>query len=341
MIRGISGLPPRFLDGYDRATGTLPVSEMTYARQDATDNIVACASKWNTSVEEVVRELGANGMEDLSLYVQSKGESPMDTPDGLLVQAALLRANDIAVVASAQGISDDAALAQIEDEESIHVDQGTGDVDNILPASLQAAVKIVMDTFLQKMTAATGISNMAGAIGKIRTFLSTPLSAVPDGLEGNNVSIVKTNSFTRSLRKKNRAVGDDGSGDISDSDSSDDDLPIATSINYGSVVSQNTPAASTSVVAPTTISPTANASVVASSPVAGTSFTSILTNIATVAGSLGSSITSTANSLSNTASNVGASSIQKYIAANWLQILIFVIAAAFIIMLIAHASKRK
>lgn len=320
----------------DRMAGSASDSEMTFHRKLAEKNITQAASDNGVSVADVVTTVLKDNEDKLQFYIASKGETPNGTLAGLIVQAALLRADDIATLSNAANLSEDEALKEIEAAESQAVNDNTADVDSILPASANAALKIVVDEFQTKMNGSTGSKNLKGSIGIVRNFLATPLSATPafqGGMTADNFSLGSI--VNMQANKTNSAIGDDGD----DSDDEDDDN-IPTRIDVGSLglAPINIAAPTTQVDAPTTISGVTTIS--ASAPIA-TDWSSILTGIAATAKTVSGAITGTTTALSGSLSNIGANSIQTYVSKNWISLLLAAIVIIVLVIFISRGLKNK
>lgn len=64
-------------------------------------------------------------------------------------------------------------------------------------------------------------------------------------------------------------------------------------------------------------------------------------SIANAAGSIGNTVVKTGNGLSGIGSTIGADSISKYVAANWVKILFFILLIAVVIIIIVKSVKNK
>lgn len=259
------------------------------------------------SLEQAADNILGSNLDSLTQYVSVKGESPSDTVAGLITQAALIRANDIANLAQTMGISEADAIREIEAQESYAKECETADKDDVLPAKTQAALKVVIDGLQSRVESKTGAQTLGAQLKLIKQNTATPLN----DFSGNA-------TYFGSVVKKHNAL------------SKPDYLTIdTTQFHPVDVAAMQTPTNADD----------------------GGSFWDILDKIAATAGTVANAIKTTTgavtsgtqsvtNALSNSASNVGADSIQKYVAKNWIYILLFVIVIAIIIILLSRAAKR-
>jgi hypothetical protein len=271
--------------------------------------IANTANTKGISLEQAADVVLKNNLDGLVQYVSAKGESPSDTSAGLIVQAALIRANDISNLSNSMGVSEADGVREIEAQESFARENDTADKDDVLPSKTQAALKVVIDGLQSRVESATGAQTLSGQLKLIKQNSATPLN----DFSGN------ATYFGSVVR---RHMGNFAKPDYID-------------FNTTGLQPLNVTALETTP---------ANAD-------DGGSFWDILDKIAATAGTVAGAIKTTAgaissgtqqvsSTLSGTASNVGADSIQKYVARNWIYILLFIIVIAVIIILLSRAAKR-
>jgi hypothetical protein len=129
----------------DKTISQRNISALTKKRQRAEKTILAISKNENVPVDEVVKRILVASASSLRRYVQSKGETPQTSGLALSVQAALLRAEEVATIAKAIGTTDADALNQIESAEQDAIDTNNADVKNILAPDVQAALKLTLD----------------------------------------------------------------------------------------------------------------------------------------------------------------------------------------------------
>src|ERR1700742_40933 len=105
-------------------------SNVTQAREQAMSEIYAIASSNNLPLDTVITRILGNSGGDLAAYVTSKGETPLTDPTALALQAVLLRAQDVATVASTLDISHEDALQVLENNLQEDIDTNSPEQAN-------------------------------------------------------------------------------------------------------------------------------------------------------------------------------------------------------------------
>jgi hypothetical protein len=139
-------------------------------------DIKKAAKNNNTTPEDIALKHCLKRLDNLKYYVASKGETTANTNVGVVVQACLLRMQDIAIVSSAGNLSEDEALKEIQEAESQAIEFSTDDKDNVIAPETQAALNCLIVILLQKMEAATGRGDIQGALNLIKIDSPTPLN---------------------------------------------------------------------------------------------------------------------------------------------------------------------
>lgn len=294
-------------------TGTkTPGSTMRTKVEKNKKDIQTLATKDGVSKNKVVENVLKQSQDELIKYVTSKGEVPMRSFSGLVVQAALLRMEDISVISRSCGISEYDALCHIEEAESEAVDNNTAAKQFILTPSTQACLQFVYNKITSDVNAATSGNGISDALDYIRKTVATPL---------NHNSTVMSDNFNYG-----------GVANYFDINSLDGSFGGVDLTGYD----PSAPAA------PAPANPSDSSSSI------WDLIKNVTTGAASIAGSIksiGNSATSTAAGLNGVLNNVGggigASAISQYLSANWWKILLFGVVLFVIIILIARASKNK
>lgn len=156
------------------SNGTIPDSKLKNHVKKQRIAITAISKRDNKTDEIVAMQVLSQSQNEIINYIRSRGETPVDTFPGRVLQAALLRMEDICVVARTMGISEDAALAHVEQAESEVVEHNTADKNRILKPSTQAALSVVIDNVVREMTSKAGTQGLCEALDAIRKVTFTP-----------------------------------------------------------------------------------------------------------------------------------------------------------------------
>ena len=274
-------------------------------------NMCAYVKQTGTTIEAVAQSVLENSRDTLEQYIRYKGEVPNQTISGIIAQAALLRMDDIATIASATDISEDDALNEMETAESEAVEINSPDKQNVLPPDVQAALNVVIDGLLTRMKQKGGISSVKDTMNAIKASGSaTPLNNVknPDNLAGEPYK----------GKPSGNVDADYAIGDI-----------------FGP--------APTTVAAPIQV---ANPDDSSSSiwdilnQLANTA-TQVAGAIKSVSGSVNSTTQTVQGAINTAGGGVVSTGISQYVSKNWITILAALLAVAIIIILIVRATKSK
>ena len=115
---------------------------ITSKRINAETAIKETARKKFVSVEKVMTEILAVNVEHLLQYVRSKYETPTDTFQKLVTQAALLRYVDIKKSAVKHGVNDDEGLKRLEEYETEN--SYTNSAEFILKPEISACLNLIL-----------------------------------------------------------------------------------------------------------------------------------------------------------------------------------------------------
>lgn len=306
-------MPSRAMAHKNNFSGTAtPGSTMRTKVEKNKKDIKSLSAKDGISNEKVAEKVLKSSGDELIKYVTSKGEVPVRSISGLILQAALLRMEDISVISRSCNMSEYDAISHIEEAESEAVDNNTSAKQFILTPSTQAALQYIYNRITGDVNAATGSSGISGALDFIRKTMATPL---------NHNTPVMSDNFNYG--------GVANTFDINSLDG----------INWGDT-SDNPLVSSTPTSAPANPSDSSNSIWDLIKNVAASA-----SSIASSAKSVGSTAVSTASGLSGVLNGigggVGASAISQYLSANWWKILLFMVAISVIIIMIARAAKNK
>lgn len=244
-------------------------------------------------------------LDELDLYIRSKGEVPVSSNYGEIVQAVLLRMQDIHLIASTGNLSEDDALKEIQEAESEAFLLNTADKDLVLSPETQAALNCIIVVLLNKMEVATGTSDISGALNLIVKSMVTPLNNASGG--DPTASSSDGADFSALLD----ALGQDP-GQVSASGALN---PM--DITMSAPVSTSTSGQSSA------------------------SFDQILNNIAATAKTVSSSILGVSNAVQTVGANTGASAISLYLQRNGITILIIILIIIALTVILVHATKSK
>lgn len=143
-------------------------NEMTSARAKAVSTILGMADSKGEPVGVIVNKVLSQSIPELQSYVQARGEAPATDPVKLAVQAALLRATEIALVSKSIDTTDEDALLIIEDSEQQHVDDNTNDTSSILSPQTAAGLALLVKRISDRMKNNTGSGKLCDFVYALR-----------------------------------------------------------------------------------------------------------------------------------------------------------------------------
>lgn len=297
-----------------------PNSAMKMKTDKNCKDINTLAKKDGTSAYTVALKVLSMSRDELERYIRSKGEVPVRQMNGIIVQASLLRMEDISVISRAANMSEADAEAHIQEAETDAMTTNNSAKQSILQPSVQAALKVCYCKLVSMVNSSAGTTGISDSLDLIRQFGATPLT--------HNVPVRSDNMSANYMTKYNNA---DDDGDTSEDEDGTDG-------SSGSVIFSGPISGSVSgVFTPTTNNPDDSSSSV------GDLFSNIANNASSIAKAAGSLLTTT-NSISKTinsvGSNIGSSAIDQYLSANWWKILLIVIVIAVIIILLSRGTKN-
>jgi hypothetical protein len=125
------------------------LSYRTRQRLIAENNLKASA-KGRGAMKTLVENTLRNNINILASYVQSHGETPNQDTNKLILQAALIRLNDVQLIARAMDTTDDNATLVQEDEDSEACDLNLPTSEYLPTPEVFAALKYVQDQLKSK-----------------------------------------------------------------------------------------------------------------------------------------------------------------------------------------------
>lgn len=178
---GTGNLPARYMENSENFSGNkIPAAKNASYVEQQTDiayNKIKQASQNTGKPPELVSYNFLLGKTDkLEQYIRSKGETPVNTNDGVIMQALLLRMNDIHIIATAGKLSEDQALKEIQEAESDAILNSTADKDLVLAPDVQAALNCLIMHFLSIMNDKAGTTTIADALELVKATNVTPLN---------------------------------------------------------------------------------------------------------------------------------------------------------------------
>lgn len=174
---GTGNLAARYTEnGEDFSGNKIPASKKPSYIEQQTDiaykKIKSAAVKQDLTMEQVSLNFLLAKTDRLEQYIRSKGETPVNTDNGIIMQAVLLRMNDIHIIATAGKLTEDQAFREIQEAETDAVMNTTGDRDLVLAPDVQAALNCLIAYFLSKFPS----NSIADAISLVKQVNVTPLN---------------------------------------------------------------------------------------------------------------------------------------------------------------------
>lgn len=182
---GAGNMASRYMEVGEYFSGNkIPASkDASYIEQEtdiAYTKIKAAAASSGQPMEQISLNFLLGKTDVLEQYIRSKGETPVNTDNGVIMQAIILRMNDINVIASAGKLTEDQAFKEIQEAESEAILNSTAEKDLVLAPDVQAALNCLISYFLTKFPS----DSVADAIAMIKAVNITPINnAVGDTLQ--------------------------------------------------------------------------------------------------------------------------------------------------------------
>lgn len=167
----------RYMENSEDFSGNkIPASKKPSLVEAQTDaaykQIKQSAVKNDLTMEQVSLNFLLAETDKLEQYIRSKGETPVNTNNGIIMQAIILRMNDIHVIATAGKLTEDQAFREIQEAESDAVLNSTADKDLVLAPDVQAALNCLIAYFISKFPS----DSIADAIAMIKEANVTPVN---------------------------------------------------------------------------------------------------------------------------------------------------------------------
>lgn len=151
----------------DRTPSGKPASKMSNGVERCMKQIVTLAEQDATTAQAVAEKVLKNSDNQLTDYIVSKKSVPKKNKAARIMQAALLRMDDIATVANASQLSDDEAEAEIMEGESEALGMSHPDSGNILSQDIQASLKTIYSGLVVQL----GAKDVSDAVSKMNYYL--------------------------------------------------------------------------------------------------------------------------------------------------------------------------
>lgn len=341
MIKNINNIIPErweengSLNGF-KSAAQKQLSGKTMVRKKAVGAISDYARVAGLSLDKVVTGILKNAAIELSYYVQSEGEVPAKNWYQLAIQAALMRASEIAFISGSLGISDTEAIHELEASEQQVIEAGNPEGKQILTPETDAAILVVIDMLKGVFKKLTGSE-------KLPDFFARYKKAV--GNSGSNSFGQTAPQFLYS--PTGGPIGSKSEGGTSEGNISFPDYFTGSRLagDVNNFVDPNDPIADTLLSGG---SYTGNTDASGNTSSGGTDWGSILGGITDVVNSIangvktvGGTVTNTVDSVKDSVSNVGSDSISKSIQENLPLIIGAVVLVFALIFLAIYASKSK
>lgn len=285
---------------------THPTSPMYKKTMKCMSDLQKISDKDNITVNTVAEKVLSQSVPELEAYIRSRNEVPVDTTNGKILQAALLRMEDISTVSRAGNMSDADAAAHVFEAESEAYNQNTAEKGKILTPSTQAAIMVVYNNIMSHMKDRTGSETMGDALDLIRQTLSTPK---------DHAGTPAANNFSWGSIPDNFDIG----AEFGPPTTSNVGVTVPTTDNGGD---------SSSSVWDLIGNVINNAGAISDA-------------IKQIGGAGASAVNQVGGAVTNIGGNIGSDSISKYVSRNWVSILLFILAIAITIIIIVRVTKRK
>ena len=349
MIKSINNIIPERWEennfaGGKKSAADKPLSGKTLIRMKSVAAIGDFARVGGISVDKTVTNILKNSAKELMYYVQSEGEVPVKNWYGLAIQAALLRAQEIAFIAGSLNITDAEAITELEASEQQVIEAGNPEGKQILTPEVDAAILVVCDMIKNAHVKAGQSGNLADFVKQYKQKLGNngfgqtapqflysptggPIGSKSEGMTAEgNVSF--PDYYTGLATDKNNFDKPYGAGQRPDNATGFDTSVLFNANATPGINSSNINTSSTST--------------------GGTDWGSILNGISNVVNSVangvqtvGGAINTTAGQLQGTLSGIGANSVSQGIQDNLPLIIGGVVLFIGLIILVIYAAKSK
>lgn len=354
-----NALATAWINGHIGDDGELQTVQATPAvstikRQNSVKQITNLAKKLKCPIDQVVTDILSASGDQLSQYVLYNGETPETDPTGLAVQATLIRAQTVGLIAKICNVPDDTALQILEQHEQDAIDTQSYDINKKLSPDVQGALAITMNAAASMVQSVGGSGNMATIMPDLQNAVGGYSTAM------NQIKAAQLTSSNGYRGRRNGiddtdAIGIDDPTDFPTLDSVEADTAISnTDFEVPALIPISTtlqPVGVTDPVSPTVTAPAlsnasnlpqvTNASVATAQygATAGGVVNALTTigNVISGVSKLAGTVTSSANTVSNAINNAGAGSLQVWIQQHTGE---FIAIIVFIGLVIYAATRR-
>lgn len=144
-------------------------NEMTAGRLRSVATIIGMAKTKGEPVGVTVgKVLSGSAIPELQSFVQARGEAPNTDPQKLAIQAALIRATEIGMVAKTLDTDDNDAYSIIEDSEQQHVDDNSGADAGILSPGTAAGIALLVGRISDRYKQNGGSGNLCDFVYSVK-----------------------------------------------------------------------------------------------------------------------------------------------------------------------------
>lgn len=267
--------------------------------------IIGISEQTNTPIGIVVNKVLSESIPELQNYVLARGESPAKDLPSLAVQSALLRASEIALTAKAIDTTNQDALEIIENAEQQHVEDNSGEANTILAPDTAAALNMLVYRIASRY-------KERGGSGWLPDFVTDMKAASGasnfDTLSYRSVANNADDGFIFYTPDQEQEV----TGGVTQ-------VPNGPTASSGSDFWTNLFGSIDKIV---------------------DGITKVTTAVNTTTGNVQSASGGILGAVTNVGSDIGAASIQKYVADNWLKIVGVILAIILITILVTRVGRR-
>lgn len=314
FVANTGSLAMRFNEEGVNSSGSLTKAlrtppQFTKDRQRAENTLIGIAKSKGEKLGVVVAKVLSSSIPELQSFVQARGEAPATNPAKLAIQAALLRATEIGLVAKSLGIDDDEALITLEDSEEQHVDDNTAETSGILSPDTAAALSFLVYRISERFKNNGGSGSMQDFVATMKnatnasTFDNVSCRYVADAFDGMPDNATGGGMIFYTPEQEQQVTGTTTDPDADSGGSWWDNL-------FGNI----------------------------DKVVDG--ITKVTGAINTTVGNVKNTSGSIIDQLTNIGGEVGSKSIDQYLKDNWLKVVVVLAALITFTILLARAVKR-
>lgn len=285
-----------------RASRAIPV--FTKNRIKAETTLLNMAKETGQPVGRIISKVVSQSIPELQSYVGARGEAPSENPSTLAVQAALLRAMEIATTAKAIDTDDADALVLLEQAEDQAIQDNASDASHVLRPDTSAAIDLLVRRISERYKARGGSGRLA--------------------------------DFVIDLKKQ---TGADNFDNISVASIAEKCCSFPNNAGDGFIF--YTPEQKAEVTGTATAKTSFWDNLFNNIDKAVDAITKVTNAVNTTTQQTSGTIGEVLGRVEDVGGNIGASSIEKYLASNWWKVALFIVGAIFITIILIRASKSK